>query len=340
AEECLRLAERQPHQQLAMRGHLAMEVTLLHLAEFAAAVGHFEKALLLYGSERGRDDSFRHTQNPRVAMLCYAAWSLWFLGLPDQALGRIREALSFARELSEPHGLAHSLFFAAVLYQLRHEGRLAQEHADAAAAVSGQHGLVMYQAMATVMQGWALSKQGRPEEAIKQMRQGLAALQATGTELVRPHFLALLAEAFGKAGQPGEGLRVLEEALARANRTGERYYEAELYRLKGELLLMQPASRSVSHAGTGGEAVVDDQANLVANAAASFNQAIQIARQQKARSRELGAAMSAARLYQNKARREAGRGLRDVLAEVYNRFTEGFDTMDLREAKALLDSLS
>ena len=205
AEEFLRLAERLPYPGLAMRGHWAMEITFTHLGEFALAIEHFEKALLLYDPERHLDDAFLYALNPGVAMPCLAAWALWFLGRPDQSLDRIQKALALARELSEPHGLAHALFFAAILHQLRREERRAQEHAEAAIAVSSEHGLVMYQAMATITRGWALIEQGRTEEAIEQMRQGLAALQATGTELIRPHFLALLADALGRHGQARGG---------------------------------------------------------------------------------------------------------------------------------------
>ncbi len=132
AEEFLRLSERLPYPGLAMRGHLAMEITFMHLGEFASAMEHFEKALSLYDPERHRDDAFLYTQNPGVAMRCFAAWALWFLGQPDQALDRMQEALTLARELSEPHGMAHALFFAAILHQLRREARMAQEYAEAA----------------------------------------------------------------------------------------------------------------------------------------------------------------------------------------------------------------
>jgi len=336
-EELLRLAQRLPYPGLAMRGHCAMEVTFMHAGEFTLTMEHFEKALSLYDSEQHQNDPFRYVQKPGIAMRCFAAWTLWFLGRPDQALDRMHEALVLARELSEPLALAHTLFFAAILHQLRREGRMAQERAEAAIAVSREHGLALHHAHATITRGWVLIEQGRQEEAIEQMRQGLAAHQATGAKVLRPHFLALLAEALDKAHRGEQGLRVLEEALAAAHRTGERYYEAELYRLKGELLLMRPASRSVSQVATGGKAMVGVQPTAIADAAGCFNQAILIARQQNAKSLELRAVMSVARLYRNQGRPEEARSL---LAEVYNRFCEGFDTTDLREAKGLLDALS
>jgi predicted ATPase/DNA-binding winged helix-turn-helix (wHTH) protein len=337
AEEFLRLSEHQPNPGLAMRGHLAMEVTSQQIGEFALALEHFEKALSLYDPEQGRDDSFRYTGNPGVSMQCFAAWVLWFLGQPDQALHRMQEALTLAHELSEPHGLAHALFFASILYQLRREERLAQEHAEAAIAVSSEHGLVLYQAHATISRGWALIDQGRQDEAIEQLRQGLDAQEATGTELERPHFLALLGEALREAGQVEDGLLVLEEALELAHRNGEGSYVAELYRIKGELLLMQATGRGVSRAATGGKAVFEAEPARVAQAEACVNQSIKIAQPQKAKSLELRAVMSLARLYQNQGKQEEARSL---LEQIYDSFTEGFDTKDLIEAKALLDELS
>ena len=337
AEEFLRLAERLPYPGLFLRGHLAMEVTFTHLGEFAQAIEHFTKALLLYDPERHLDDAFFYALNPGVAMRCFAAWSLWFLGQPDQSLERMHEALTVARELSEPHSLVHALFFAAILHQLRREERMAQEYAEAAIAVSTEHGLAMYQAMATITRGWALIEQGPEEEAIEQMRQGLAACQATGTELLRPHFLALLAEALCKARQPEEGLRGLEESLEAARRSGDASYLAELYRIKGELLLIQPAGRGLSQAATGGNAVEEPVPPSVAQAEGCFNQSIKTAQQQKAKSWELRAVMSLSRLYQSQGKQ---REARHLLTQIYDKFTEGFDTVDLRGAKALLDELS
>ncbi|MCI0422550.1 MAG: hypothetical protein L0312_25575, partial [Acidobacteria bacterium] len=334
-EEFLRLAERLPYPGLAMRGHWALESTFTHLGEFALAMEHFEKALLLYDPGRHLNDAFLYALNPGVSMPCFAAWALWFLGQPDQSLDRIQEAIARARESSEPLSLAHALIFAAILHQFRREEGMAQEQAEAAIAVSSEHGLVMFQAMATIIRSWALITQRRAEEAIKQMREALAALQATGTEFFRPHFLALLAEAFDKVSQVEEGLRVLEEALAAAN--GERYYQAELCRLKGELLLKQSKGRGLSQAAPGGKVVAETESPAFAQAEACFHQAIKIAQRQQAKSWELRAVMSLARIYQNQGRQEEARGL---LAQIYGTFTEGFDTLDLREAKALLDELS
>src|SRR5262249_49108522 len=148
-EELLRMGERLPYAGLRMRGHLAMQVTYMHLGEFGRSIEHYEKALLLHDPERHRDDALLYFQDPGVAIRSHAAWTLWFLGQPDQALWQMQEALSLARELGEPHGLAHAFYFAAILHELRREARLAQEWAEATFSVSSEHGLVLYQAFAT-----------------------------------------------------------------------------------------------------------------------------------------------------------------------------------------------
>lgn len=237
AEEFLRLSERLPYPGLAMRGHWALEITFTHLGNFELALDHYEKALALYDPAQHRDDSFLYALNPGVAMPCFAAWSLWFLGRTDEAVACMEQGLARARELSEPHGLAHVQLFASILHQLRRDHRLAQRYAEAVIEVSHAHGLVLYGAMADVMKGWTLSEQGREHEGIEQMRAGLAALDATSTALVRPHFLALMAEVLSKLERNDEALALLDEATTMVNRNDERCYEAELYRLQGELLL-------------------------------------------------------------------------------------------------------
>ena len=335
AEEVLLLAERYQYPGLAMRGHWMMLSNFMHLGDFSLAMQHFEKAVALYDPGQHLDDAFLYALNPGVAMPCFAAWALWFLGLPDQSLERIQEGLALARDLSEPNGLAHAFWFAAILHQLRREELITQEYAEACMAITREHGLAMYQAMATVIRGWSLFEHQRYDEAIEQIREGLAALQATGTEFVRPHFLALLADALGKAGQHDEGLNVLEDALSLI-RNGERYYEAELYRLKGELLLMQLKYRSALCEATGAT-VADPNPSVVAQAEDCFKESIRIAQQQKAKSWELRAIMSIARLFMNQGKQAEACSL---LTQIYNEFTEGFDTVELREARALLDELS
>jgi predicted ATPase len=185
-----------------------------------------------------------------------------------------------------------------------------------------EQGFPLYLAQERVRQGWALAVQGQIEEGISQIRQGLDAWRAMGMELWRPRWLALLAEAYGKGEQVEEGLTVLAEALAAVNSSEERMFEAELWRLRGELTLQASAQRTESRAQ---------------EAEGYFLTAIDIARQQQAKSWELRASTSLARLWQQQDKREDARQL---LAEIYGWFTEGFDTKDLQEAKALLDELS
>ncbi len=248
--------------------------------------------------------------------------ALWSLGYPDQALRRSHEALTLAQELSHPFSLAIALCFAAELHQYRREGRATQERAEAAITLCTEQGFALWLATGTILRGWALAEQRQGEEGIAQIRQGLVAYRAMGSELARPQFLALLAEAYGKASQPEEGLSVLAEALAVVNKTGERFCEAELYRLKGQLTL---------------QSQVESHKSKVEEAEACFHKAIDIARRQQAKSLELRAVVSLSRLWQQQGKQEEARKL---LSEIYNWFTEGFDTKDLQEAKALLAALS
>jgi predicted ATPase len=334
AEELLHLGERLSNPTLEMRGHWAMEITYAHLGEFVPALEHFRKAVSLYDPTRHLDDGFVYALNPGVAMPCFASWALWFLGEPDQAVHQIQQALTLARTLSEPISLAHAFSFAAFLHQLRGEPDKTQMYAEMASAVSNQHRLTMYEAMATIMQGWSLVRQGAHSEVVNQMRAALASLQALDTKLVRPHFLALIVECLEGARQLEEGLPMLEEALGIVESNGERYYQAELYRLKGELLLAQSADLIAGRARIGNRD--GGQPPEIANAEECFNRSREIAQQQKAKSLELRAVISLARLRQEQGQCAEAR---DLLAKTYDSFTEGFSTADLLEAKRLMSEL-
>jgi len=245
------------------------------------------------------------------------AWALWCLGYPDQALARSQEALTLAQQVAHPFSLSAVLSHAASFHQLRREGYAAQECAEASIHLAMEQGFPLYTARGAVSRGWALVQQGQTKEGIEQINQGLIAIRATGAALHRPYCLALLAEAHGTIGQPETGLTMLTEALALVDTTGERWYEPELHRLKGELLLQQHA---------------DNQAE----AETCFHHALDIARNQQAKSFELRATTSLARLWQSQGKRDEAR---QVLGDVYGWFTEGFDTADLKDAKALLEML-
>jgi predicted ATPase len=210
----------------------------------------------------------------------------------------------------------------------------------------GEQGFPFWLAWGTIIRGWALAEQSQGEEGIAQMRQGLAAWRATGAELQRPYYLALLAEAYGKIGQAEEGLSALAEALAVVHKTGERWYEAESYRLKGELSLKSRQVKASQDKSKTSRRQVEDESKTSqdkaevrspeSEAEECFWKAVEIARRQQAKSLELRAVMSLARLWQSQGKKEEAR---QILAETYGWFTEGFDTADLKDAKALLEEL-
>jgi len=229
------------------------------------------------------------------------------------------------------------LVIAAIFHQLCREESAAQERAETAITLSAELGHVQVLAAATILRGWGVAMQGKEEEGLAHLHQGLAAWQATGAGRERSHFLAMLAEASGKAGQVEKGLNALAEALAVIDKTGERYYEAELYRLKGELTLAQSNVQSLKPALPApvpqAQVSVVEGSKVEEEAAGCFLKAIEIARNQQAKSLELRSAMSLARLWQQQGKQQEAHA---VLSEVYGWFTEGFDTKDLQEAHALL----
>jgi class 3 adenylate cyclase/predicted ATPase len=240
-EQYLRLAQSAQDPALLLEAQRALGGTLLYLGELDSARTHVEQGLALYDSQQHRSLVLLYGTDPGVVCLSYASHLLWCFGYPDQALKRSHEALALARKVSHPVSLAGALHWAAMLHQFRREGPAAQERAEEAIALSSEQGFQFFLAMGTIDWGWVLAEQGQREEGIAQIRQGLAAYQATGAELWQPYFLALLAEAYGKVGQTEEGLSVLAEALTMVNKNGERWWEAELYRLKGELTLQREA---------------------------------------------------------------------------------------------------
>jgi predicted ATPase len=265
---------------------------------------------------------------------CFAAFALWHLGYPDQALKRSQAAVSLAQEVAHPFSLAYALCFAALCHQLRREEQRVEAQAEAGLALSTEHGVPIFLAQSTIFHGWALSEQGQGTEGLGQMRRGLAAFQATGAEILLPFYLALLAEAFAKVGQVEEGLSTLAEALTLVNKTGERNYEAELYRLRGELTLVPARIQSLGSSVTDSQSLNPDPQG---EAEGCFLKAIEIAQKQHAKSLELRAVMSLARLWQRHGKQTDGW---QRLTEIYAWFTEGFETADMQDAKALLAELS
>jgi len=330
-EQLLGLAQREQDQALLMEAYWALGVSLFYLGEFGAAQAYLEQGMTLYDAQRHRSHMFLYGIEPGVYGLSYAALVLWHLGYPDQALQKSEAARTLAQELSHPFSVAAARVFAAMSYQLRRERALTQEWAEAGITLAREHGFPAWLGPGSVLQGWALAEQGQSEEGITQIRQGLATYQAAGAGILQSYYLVLLAEAYGKAGRAEEGLAALAEALTVVDNTGERFYEAELYRLRGELTLAQSRVQRLASSVQNPQSAF---CNPQSEAEAHFLKAIEIAQRQQAKSLELRAVMSLSRLWQQQGKKKEAHAL---LVEVYNWFTEGFDTKDLQEAKALLD---
>ena len=213
--------------------HVPGVCTLYWLGEFTSARLHLEQEIALYDPQQHPSLTLVRRMTRGWFASSFASWTLWILVIQTKPGSGAMRHWPWPQELSHPFSLAYALGFAAWFHLLRREGQLAQERAEAVITLSTEQGFPYWLAVGTIVRGGALAEQGQEEEGIAQIRQGMAAYRATGAELWRSYFLALLAEAYGKVGQVEEGLSVLAEALAMVDKTGERYYEAELYRLKG-----------------------------------------------------------------------------------------------------------
>ena len=317
-EQLLVMAQSRNDPALLLEARFGIGITLYYLGDCVASRAQCQQGIMLYAAPHQRSRTVFFGQDPGVACYTYEALALWLLGYPDQALHRSREGLHLAQQLAHPFSLAFALLHGAVLHTARREGQATQEVAEAALTLAMEQGFAFWLAWGTFLRGWALARQGDAQGGIAQMCQGLEAARAIGAEVGRSGFLALLAQAYGAAAQPAKGLEVLAEAQRVVNDRGERYYAAEIYRLTGELLLASGADQHVA-------------------AEASFHQALAVARSQQAKAWELRAAVSLGRLWQQQGKRAAALQL---LGEVYGWFTEGGETTDLREARALLAELA
>jgi predicted ATPase len=315
-EQLLSLGQRASDPMLLLQAHWVLGFTLFFMGTFAPARVHLEHVMALYDPQQHRSHILLYGQDPGATSLYYAALALWYLGYPDQALQRSQQAITLAQNLSHPFSLAFALEGMAEIYQFRREAQQTQERAEALMTLSTEQRFAFWLVSATVLRGWALAEQGQGAEGIAQIRQGLAAWQAMGEALYQPRFRALLAELYGNVGQTEAGLSVLAAVLAEVHTNGLCYCEAELHRLKG--MLQQAAGWD-------------------SEAEACFRQALDVAHRQQAKSWELRAATSLARLWQQQGKRAEAR---ELLAPVYGWFAEGFDTADLLDAQALLRTLA
>jgi predicted ATPase len=322
-QQLLSLAEDARDPGLLVEAHLALGNSLFLFGKFAPALQQFEQAISLYDPKTHHVHTLTYGLDPGVFCLGRTAWLLELLGRSALASKRIAETLAQAHGQSHAFGLAVALMHACPIQILRGEWSALQQSAEAAIALCTEQGFASILAQATQYRGYALARQGHTEEGIALIRDGLDAQLATGANLFRPLFLILLTEACLIAGRLDEGLASVAEAIAIMEKTDQRYYEAELHRLKGDLNLRRSG--------------VDADPGIQREAEEYLRKSIEIAHQQEARSFELRAVTSLSRLWKRQGKEAEAR---QMLTEIYGRFSEGLDTKDLKDAKALLEQLS
>jgi predicted ATPase len=318
ATNFLSSAQSQPSSDPLLVGHQILAVSLIYSGDYRAALAHVETAASLYRSDEHRDYAFRYGQDIGVGAFVHLSWVLWHRGYPDQSARAADRALAYSREQGHAHTLAHALALAGRATAFSRDVATVHAYSNECVSLASEHGFPQWAAFGRILQGWADAQKGEATTGIALIRDGLAAAEATGARVSAPFQLTLLAEALALAGKIEEGLAALDDALATAAASGESGWNAEIHRLRGEL--------------TGRLPYPDP-----AKAEDSFRTALAIAREQGTRGYELRAATSLARLWREQGRR---REARELLAPVYNWFTEGFDTQDLKDAKALLDQLA
>ncbi len=316
-EQLMELAQQSQTAVLQAEAPRALGMTLWHQGEFTTAQQHFEQGIAAYTPTLHTSYLQLSGQDPGMICTAYTAWGMWMLGYPTQAAERLARCLALATTFDHPFTLIYALQYAAVLHQFRRDAAATLTQVEAIIALAQQHGFTYYLGWGAILRGWARVQQGQQAAGIAELQQGLASWQATGATLAQHYYYGLLADAYLTLGQPEAGLNAVDEGLAAIPRSG-RFWEAELYRLQGELLLRQST----------------DQA---AQAEAAFQQAITIARQQGAKLLELRAICSASSLWQRQGKRATAH---QWLQSSYDWFTEGFDTVDLRAAQTLQAEIS
>ena len=322
-EQTLQRAQQTQDAGHLLAAHSMLTYPYMLLGKLDIARAHGEQARALYDPQQHQSLALVYGQDLGVTGRFFTAETVWLQGYPDQALTHMAEALTLAQDVAQPFSLAMTQMHYSWVHQFRRDVRAVQAHATACLALATEHGLPFFSGMGTFFGEWARVVQTHAPEAVIAMGENISQLQPFGGEAGQDYMLLLLAEGYGSVGNPGIGLERVTEALQLCNKRGQRWMEAELHRLKGELTLQ-------THA-------VGQQSHVEEAAEACFHTALAVARDQHAKSWELRAATSLARLWQSQGKRTEAR---DLLTPVYNWFTEGFDTADLKDAKALLDELS
>ena len=317
AEQCLGLAEDAGDPALLIEAHHALGVNWINETDFVKALNHLDQAVALYDPQQHPSNAYTYGQDPAAICHIHAGHALWSLGYADQAVQRVNQGLSIGRRLAHPRNLATIGTFAGLAHQFCRNPKAVAELIKPALTISCEFDFTYTKAMGLLLGGWALAQSGRRDEGIAQMEEGLELFKITDALHITRYFSSLLAEAYGDAGRPEKGL----ELLAQIDPAHEPFWQAELHRTKGELILKHSAPRITEQA---------DQAEDC------FRQALTIARQQKAKIFELRAAMSLSRLWMLQG---GFREARDLMRDSFAWFSEGFATPDLLEAKALLEKL-
>jgi tetratricopeptide (TPR) repeat protein len=310
------LASHQHDRTLVQEGYMDLGLIAYYRGDLVTARAHLEHSLRLCDTPQLSTFLFPHRYESGVRHGFYGTMALWLLGYADQAQQWNQEALVRAQQGEHTPSLASAQHFAAILSQHRRDVAATQAYAEAVIALATAQGFAHRVAQGRIMRGWALAMQGDAATGVAHIQQGLATVQSIGHKLYRPYQLALLAEAYGQMGQPEAGLSVLDAALTLVEATEERWWEAEVYRLKGECLLRLPLPD-------------------IPQATACLHQALAVARRQQARSLELRTTLSLSRLGQQQGE---GDQARQLLTEIYGWFTEGFATPDLQEARMWLEA--
>jgi predicted ATPase len=318
AMQLLRLAEEQPNPVHYVIAHYAAGVTHLAMGHPADGEANFTLATAKYAPDQRRADVYHAAQDPGTASLVFSAIGGWLLGYPDRARERMRQSVARAEELGDTVSLAHALCFSTVVTEMCGDDGETETMAEREIALAAEKGFSAWLAFGRVSRSWVAFKSEQEASALKELRDSIALRMDLGMEFIVPFFMTLLAQVYWRLEQMDEGLEALGHAQAVIETRSERWWEAEVHRLRGELILSESADNGDEAQGC-------------------FERALQISRNQKAKSLELRAATSLARLWQQRGKRDKAF---DLLGPIYGWFTEGFDTLDLKEAKALLDKIS
>jgi predicted ATPase len=299
-----------------MIGHRLIGAALLFTGDITQARAHLDRALASYDPVLHRPLTARFGHDVRVAALCHRSWALWILGYPNAALADAENAFKDARDIDQA---ATSLNASLAIYAVIFCGNYAaaKAKADEVMTLAEEKGASMWKAAATAYQGLIFALTGKASDAVQKITGGISAFRSTGATVAGPLWLSHLATAYAELGQFDDAWRCVGDAMTAVETTNERWFEADILRMAGETALLSPEPDA-------------------AKAEAYFDRALAVAREQQTKSWELRAAMSMARLWRDQGKRDEAR---ELLAPVYGWFTEGFDTLDLKEAKALLDEL-